>query len=518
MSVTLTAQQRRVGFLAAGLLLFVILLLLPPAGGLTESARNMAAVAALMGVWWIGEAVPLAVTALLPLVLFPVLGILPSKLVAPHYGNHLIFLFLGGFMIALAMERCHLHKRLALRIILWTGTGLKRIVLGFMAASAFLSMWISNTATCLMLLPVAMAVVRQVAASATLDGKTGKEVQHAVQANFGLVLMLGLAYSASLGGIGTLIGTPPNIVFAGFFKTQFPDQEEISFVRWMILALPVIVIFLPCIWWYLCRMAPKIPLDRFKTWGHTMPLLHGEYKNLGPMSRAERFVAVVFIMTAGLWIFRQPLDVGGLQFPGWSSWFAHPDMIHDATVAMAMGILLLAAPLGWNGGMELHGRQVLTVLDWETVRKGVPWGILFLFGGGFALAGGVKVTGLDMWIGGHLTNIHAWPLWLVVFSLCLGMTFLTELTSNTATATMILPVVAAAATAVELEPLMLMIPATLSVSFAFMMPVATPPNAIIYSSGWVSVPQMALAGLVLNLIGAVLITVLTLIWVPLVFL
>ena len=507
-------------FLAAGLVVFCVLLSLPIPEGLTSPARNMMAVAGLMAVWWLGEAVPIPVTALLPLVLYPLLGILPSKDVGPFYGNHLIFLFLGGFMIALSMERCGLHRRIALGIIHRMGLGIKRLVLGFMLASAFLSMWISNTATTLMLLPVAMAVVRQVALCARIPGKTEQESRQAVVSGLGPVLMLALAYSASLGGVGTLIGTPPNIVFAGFWKGQFPGREEIGFTDWMLVALPLVVVFLPLVWWFLCRFVSPFSLDDIHASGEGGGVIEREIALLGPMSRPEKFVATVFGLTALLWIFRKPIDLGALILPGWSSWLDGPGLVHDATVAIGMGILLMTVPLSLGAGAESKAETetMLVALDWDTFVKGVPWGILLLFGGGFALAGGIRATGLDVWIGNHLSATADLPLPLVIFGLCLGLTFLTELTSNTATATMILPVVGAAAEAAGIEPLMLMIPATLSVSCAFMMPVATPPNAIVFGSGWVSIPVMARTGLILNLVGAVLVTLLTLLIVPVVLL
>lgn len=499
------SNRHWIAFLS-GIILFFTVLVLPSPADLQVPAQRMLAVAMLMAVWWLGEAVPIAVTALLPIALYPLLGIMPSKAVAPNYGNHLIFLFLGGFMIALAMEKWNLHKRVALNIIAKTGTSLPRLVLGFMLASAFLSMWISNTATTMMMLPVAMAVVRQVAVHASIDGRAGGETEKALIGNFGLVLMLALAYSASIGGIGTLIGTPPNIVFAGFFKSHYPDAEEISFMQWMIVAVPVVLIFLPVVWWYLCRFVPRVSLDRFKTGDDALRVIDREREGLGPMQGPERVVAIVFVLTALLWVFRKPLVLGGVTVPGWSELFSNPAGIHDATVAMAMGLLLMAFPLKLLKNVETEDRREWCLLDWETVRTRMPWGILLLFGGGFALASGFKASGLDVWLGAKLSLVTQLPLWMLVALLCLGLTFLTEMTSNTATATMILPIIAATADASGIEPLQLLVPATLSASFAFMMPVATPPNAIVFGSGWVTMPQMARAGLVLNLLGATLIT------------
>ena len=502
--------QKKLVLIVGGLLLFLFMLMLPPPEGVSPEGQRMAAVVLLMALWWISEAVPIAVTALLPLVLYPLLGILPSKAVAPNYTNHLVFLFLGGFMIALAMERWNFHKRIALVIIRAIGTNPSRIVLGFMVAAAFLSMWISNTAATMMLLPVAMAVVRQVASHVTWNGGSEEYSPQAVEQNLGLTLMLGLAYSASIGGVGTLIGTPPNIVFAGFYKNSFPDQPEITFFRWMIFAVPVVLVFLPLVWLYLCRFVCQVPLNKLKLGEGAGQVIAKELEALGKMSRAERFVAGVFLTTALLWIFRQPISLGSVTVPGWSSLFPWSGHLHDSTVAMAMGLLLMIFPLGFPNGMERDGKKEYFALDWKTVNDGVPWGILLLFGGGFALAAGFKQTGLDLWIGQQLSALGEYPLWMVVLGVCLGLTFLTELTSNTATATMILPIIAGAAIAAEVHPLLLMVPATISASFAFMMPVATPPNAIVFGSGWVTIPQMSKAGLALNFLGAILVTALTL--------
>ncbi|MBT3921290.1 MAG: SLC13/DASS family transporter, partial [Nitrospina sp.] len=287
-----------------GVVVFLALLILPAPEGLNPGAQRMLAVTAIMAIWWIGEGTSLAVTALLPLILFPLLGILPSKQVAPNYANHLIFLFLGGFMIALAMEKWNFHKRLALWIISSLGTDPQRIVLGFMIATAFLSMWISNTASTMMMLPVAMAVVRQIALDASLNGERNPGSQKAIESGLGLVLMLGLAYSASIGGVGTLIGTPPNIVFAGFYKKLFPDNPEISFFQWMLLAIPIVIVFIPLVWLYLCRFVSPVPLKNISAGNHE--IIQNELADLGSMNRAEKIVAGVFCLTAFLWIFRKP--------------------------------------------------------------------------------------------------------------------------------------------------------------------------------------------------------------------
>ena len=502
--------KKKVVLLVGGLGLFIFMLIMPTPEGVTLEGQRMAAVAMLMALWWIGEAVPLAVTSLMPLILYPLLGILPSKEVSPHYTNHLVFLFMGGIMIALAMEKWNFHKRVALVIILFIGTRPSQIILGFMVATAFLSMWISNTATTMMMLPVAIAVVKQIASQASIRGERTVTTQHKVEHHFGLALMLGLAYSASIGGVGTLIGTAPNIVFAGFYKSHFPDQPDITFLQWMMIGLPMVILFLPLVWIYLCRWVSRVPISDIEVHNGTGELIKEELKALGPMQRAEIFVAVIFMLTALLWIFRQPINLGSIVIPGWSLLFSWGNYIHDSTIAMFMGLMLMLVPLGYPEGMEREGKREYFTLDWQTVVEKMPWGLLLLFGGGFALAAGFKNTGLDVWIGQQLTGIQALPLWIVILTLCLGITFLTELTSNTATATMILPIIAGASVMTEFHPLMLMVPVTVSASFAFMMPVATPPNAIVFGSGWVTVPQMSRAGFILNFLGAAIVTAMTL--------
>ncbi|MBC8283337.1 MAG: SLC13/DASS family transporter [Nitrospinae bacterium] len=510
-----TPFKKQIVVLIVGLTVSCGILLMPLTEGMTESAQRMLAVVALMAIWWVGEGTSLAVTALLPLVLFPLLGIMPSKQVAPNYANHLIFLFLGGFMIALAMEKWNFHKRLALWIINAMGTDPKRIVLGFMIATAFLSMWISNTASTMMMLPVAMAVVRQIALDASLNGERNSESQEKIENGLGLVLMLGLAYSASIGGVGTPIGTPPNIVFAGFYKQLFPENPDISFFKWMTLALPIVIVFIPLTWFYLCRFVSPFPINQIE--GGEGGIIQKELDELGAMNRAEKIVAFVFCLTAFLWIFRRPIVVGDFILPGWSGFFENPKFLHDSTVAMSMGLLLLVMPVKGAEGLILNGKTEWFALDWKTVQSKTPWGILILFGGGFALASGFGVSGLDQWIGAKLTGVSDWPLWLTVLTICLAVTFLTELTSNTATTTMILPILGMAAVAATIHPLYFMVPATLAASFAFMLPVATPPNAIVFGSGWVSIPKMSKAGLILNLLGAGIVTTAVLFLVKAIF-
>ncbi len=506
-------NKRKLFFFGAGLVLFFLSFFIPHPPNMTPLAARLLGLVALMACWWISDWVPLAATALLPLLSYPLLGIMPAREVAPYYSHHLIFLFLGGFMIALAIERWNLHQRIALTIIQKIGTNPQRIVLGFMIASSFLSMWISNTATTMMLLPVALVVVKRISSGASLDGHRGKGVKRAIQEGFGGILMLGLAYSASIGGLGTLIGSPPNIIFAGFYNKSFSNHGEISFFNWMLMTFPLVVSMIPLLWIYLCHWVSPFPLHKIEMAESTRILFRQELKKMGPLKQVEKFLICVFLMTALLWLFRKPLIVGAISIPGWSDLFSRPDMIHDSTVAIGMGILLMVFPLGLLRPLKLKGRDHVFVLDWQTVQKGVPWNILFLFGGGFALAAGFSKTGLDLWFGQLLVNWASLPLWIALPAMCLCLTMMSEFTSNTATATMILPIIAATAEASGVPPLLLMFPAALSLTLVFMMPIATPPNAIVMGSGWVPVSKMVRTGIPIDVLGALGVTLLTLIWV-----
>jgi sodium-dependent dicarboxylate transporter 2/3/5 len=483
--------------------LFVILCLLPSPEGMSPEAKRMAAVAAWMAAWWLTEAVPIAVTALLPLVLFPMAGILPSARTAANYGNHLVFVFFGGFALALAMERWGLHRRVALHVLCWLGGGPRRILLGFMVGAALLSMWMSNTAATLVMLPIGMAVVRQISRGVRFGEQQGEQVEQKVRRGFGAVLMLGLAYGASIGGLATLIGTPPNLVFAGAVEQLFPQAPKIGFFQWMKLGVPLVLVMLPLTWYYLAYWAAPIDLRRIRLATGNRAGVRAELAGLGPWSREELWVAAVFVLAVLGWAFRSEVMLGDWKIPGWEGWFPRPEHLHDATVAVAAALLLLAVPI-----RRREGDEPPFALSWQRMEKGVPWGILLLFGGGFALAGGFQASGLASWIGEGLTGLSGLSPWLLVALTCLLVTFLTELTSNTATATMLMPILAATAHGAGVHPFLLMLPATLAASFAFMLPVATPPNAIVFGSGWVDIGYMARVGLWMNLIGVVVITLL----------
>jgi sodium-dependent dicarboxylate transporter 2/3/5 len=464
-------HQRSLIGLILGPVAFLVLLVLPEPAGLSPQGMNVAAVAALMAIWWISEAIPVPATALLPILLFPVLGVLDGSDVTRAYGHHLIYLFLGGFLIAVTMEKWNLHHRIALHTIRLVGVTPNRIVLGFMLATAFLSMWISNTAATMMMVTIAVAVLREIERDSP-GAATGSQ--------FGAALMLGICYAASIGGVATLIGTPPNAIFAGVVEKTY--GISVSFVGWMKFGLPLSLVMLGIAWAYLTRIRFRGEQPQL-TGGREF--IRDQLDRLGPMSRAERGVAAVFTLVALLWIVR------GLYQP------AALGMVTDSTIAIGGALLLFLIPV------NLTRREFL--LDWKTAVT-IPWDIIILFGGGFALARGFSETGLTTWLAGLLAVLQGADMVLIIAAVVLLVIFLTEVTSNTATASLLLPVMAALAAAVEVHPFGLMVATVIAASFAFMLPVATPPNAIVYGSHKVSIQQMAGAGLWLNLLAVVLVT------------
>lgn len=470
-----------------GLLAFLVMLFLPGPGNLEPAGWRTAAVATLMAVWWITEAIPIPATALLPLVLFPTLGILDMPSSAEPYAQEIIFLFMGGFFIAMAMERWGLHRRIALAIVASVGTGPSRIILGFMVGTAFLSMWISNTATATMMLPIALAVGEMFRPENQKEGRY----------NFGVALMLGIAYAASIGGVATLIGTPPNAVLAGAANELL--GLEIGFVEWMGVGLPVTLIFLPIAWFILTRVI--YPPGEIS--GDAASLLAHERSQLGRMSAGERIVAVVFILAAAAWVLRSPKTFGAITVPGIQTW---APWVRDSTIAMGAALILFLAPVDRKRGTR--------ALDWETARR-IPWGVLLLFGGGLSLARGMDQSGLASWIGGGVAGLSTLPTWVILGGVAALFVFLTEVTSNAATTTMAMPVMVGAAVTLDLPPLTLMATAAVAASMAFMLPVATPPNAIVFGSGMVTIPEMTRAGLILNLLAIMLITAIATLLVPL---
>jgi sodium-dependent dicarboxylate transporter 2/3/5 len=474
--------------LAPSIFLFIVIFVdLEP--GKPEVSYTLA-IALLMAVWWVTEIVPLAVTALIPIVLFPLFGVMNGKQVSATYFNHVIFLFIGGFLVALAMQKWNLHKRIALKILMITGTSPARILLGFMFATAFLSMWISNTATAMMMVPILLSIIQKLE-----EFVPKKELK-----KYSVGLLLGIAYSASIGGIATLVGTPPNLSFARIFQIMFPNAPEISFSDWFMFALPISITLFLIVWLYLYLIfRPKT------SWKNNIGNIDfgNEYKQLGPASFEEKIVFIDFVLLALLWLFRTGLNFGSVKIPGWSSIFHQPSYLNDGTVAIAMSIILFLIPS--------RKKKHKSIMDWNTAVK-LPWGIVLLFGGGFALATGFKESGLSLWFGELLSGLGGMHPVLIILTIALGMTFLTELTSNTATTEMLLPVLAGLSVSLNINPLLLMLPATISASMAFMLPVATPPNAIVFGSNRITVLQMAKNGLILNLIGAVIITLFTYFW------
>ena len=496
--------RNKVGLWLGPLLFSLILLFLDLDPG-NPLVTRMAAIVVLMATWWITEAIPIPATALLPIVLFPFMGIMRGRLVAPEYMDYYIFLFLGGFIIAIAVEKWNLHKRIALNILRVIGGEPHRLVLGFMVATGFLSMWLSNTATTMMMMPMALSLIvlyeelnkQTVSAGGTLDSRA---------ANFSLVLMLSIAYSASIGGLATLIGTPPNLILVAQMGQLFPDAPEISFPQWMFFALPLSVVFMLIAWVALCRFIYPLP----KTTPFSgKEFIDKEIQSLGSMSNEEKKVAAVFVTVALLWMARKDLvfDADFVVY-GWSHWLdvvtarfnigPVASLLDDGTIAISMALMLFILPASKEKGGRL--------LSWQEANK-LPWGILLLFGGGLAVAKGFSVSGLSVYIAGQFAELlgDASPL-VIVLSTVTFVTGLTELTSNTATASMALPIMASLAQAIEVSPLLLVIPTVLAASCAFMLPVSTPPNAIVYGSGRIPITKMIIAGLWLDLIAVVLLT------------
>lgn len=425
--------------------------------GWSFEAATTAAVTLVCAVWWISEALPIPVTSLLPLALFPLLGVLTPTQVAEAYGNPLIILLMGGFLLSTAMESSGAHRRIALMMVnLFGGNSHRRVVFGFMAASALLSMWISNTATTLMLLPIALAVL-----------------QNCEDKRLTVPLLLGICYAASVGGTGTPIGTPPNLIFMRVYGEN--TGVEITFSQWMMWAIPMILVFLPIVGFWLTRNLHGREIISIPTDGTWTP--------------AQKRVLAIFALTAFFWITRNE------PFGGWSDLFNLPNA-NDAAVALCAVILMCAIPNGEGGRL----------LDWETANR-IPWGVLLLFAGGIAIAKAFNASGLAEGMASNLTALTALPVILMIGLVCLAVTFMTEVTSNTATASLLMPVLAVAGAATGIDPLLLMVPAAISCSYAFMLPPATAPNAIIFGTNLIPIRIMALNGLALNLLGAMVITI-----------
>ncbi len=486
-------RRQKVGFVL-GPLLFALILLAPTPDGLAMAGQATAAVTVWVAVWWISEAIPIPATSLLPIVLFPLTGALPLAETSPAYANPLIFLFMGGFFLAMAMQRWGLHRRIALRTIKAVGTQPSRIILGFMIATAFLSMWVSNSATVMMMVPIALAVIYQTGdliEESKLDIETGEG-----EFAFGVSLMLCIAYSASVGGVATLIGTPPNLLFAGQAGELF--GESIGFAEWMLYGVPIAVIGLVGVYVYVTRLAITPQFDQLPAGAAA---IDDELARLGSTSRQERLVLVVFVGMALSWIGASLVDQAGL--------LPVPDDV-DSLVAIAGAMLLFSIPTRTKDGNRTF------LLDWTTGVK-IPWGVILLFGGGLAIAAAFGETGLAVWIGEQLEVLEGTQMLVILLAVVTMTVFLTEMTSNTATTAMLMPILAGVAVGINVHPFGLMIAAATAASFAFMLPVATPPNAIVFGSGYITIPQMAKVGVGLNLLGIILITLLAVAWLPLVW-
>lgn len=465
-----------------GLILFLIFIninIIPD----NVPASKMAAVALIMAIWWMSEALPLAATALIPIIAFPLLEILDAKIVATQYFNSTIILFLGGIIIAVAIENWGLHKRISLHIIKIIGGGQKALIFGFMLAAALVSMFINNTATAVMMFPIGYAIILQ------LEEKYSKETVK----GFSVALMLGIGYSCSIGGVGTLVGTAPNLIFQRIFQMNFPDGPQISFSNWLPIGFTISITMLILAWFILT----KLYLKKEHQLVIEKNFVIDEYSKLGKTNFEEKVLIIVLLLTGLLWVFRLELNLGFIVIPGWSNLIGLDKYVDDGTVVVLMVLLLFIIPS--------KTKQGATILDNKLFKK-IPWDIVLLFGGGFALAEGFQQTGLSKVIGEQLSVIgHIHP-FIIIILICTILTFLTELTSNTATAQTLLPIIAALSVTLEINPLLLMIPATISSSFAFMLPVATPPNAIIFSSGKVAIKDMIKAGILLNLTGIIIVS------------
>ncbi|MBT1451654.1 SLC13 family permease [Glaciecola sp. XM2] len=487
---TATAEHRGryqdIGLVLGPLLFSIMMLFGDSQTTMDASAWRVGAIGLWMATWWATEAVPVPVTAFLPIVLFPFLGIASMSDATAPYANPIIFLFLGAFLLALAVERWNLHTRIALQILAFTGTDGKRLIAGFMIVAALLSMWMTNTSTTMMLMPIALSV-----ANVIVDNNSSLSKKQI--ASFKTAMLLGLAYAATIGGLATLVGTPPNALLVAFLSENYGIQ--ISFASWMLVGVPIMLVMLPLAWWSLTHFSYKVNiaanaqvqthLDQLKT-------------DLGPMSDAEKRVAVIFALVIIFWMIRRPL----------SAWLGI-DFLSDTGIVMAAAVLLFLVPSGDKAQSQL--------MVWQDTHR-LPWAVLILFGGGLSLAAAVSGSGLAQWLGSSLTPLGGLGIFVLVVGATALVIFLTELTSNVATAATFLPVMAAVALELDVSPLLLCIPITLAASCAFMLPVATPPNAIVFASGALSIPQMVRAGFVLNMIGMLLLSLVAIYLAPWIFL
>ena len=453
-----------------GPLFFIIVLFFTDPEGLSDEGRAVLASTLWVAIWWVFEVTDITVTALLPIVLFPLSGGLDLASTTAAYGHKYIFLYIGGFVLAITIEKWNLHKRISLNIIKLLGTGISKIILGFMLATAFMSMWISNTATSVIMLPIAMSIVSQL--------KDHPDTEEDENALFGKAMMLAIAYSASIGGMATLIGTPPNLVLAGAVKETF--GIEISFAQWMSFGLPITVVLLGICWLYLTKVAFKFKMEEFP--GGRNEIV-SQLTKLGSMSYEEKVVLGVFVMTATLWVFRSFLQ-------------DFIPALDDTIIAITAALILFLVP---------SSQPRKKIIEWKEAVK-MPWGIILLFGGGMALASAFKVSGLALWIGTQFALLESLPIFLLILILIACVNFLTEITSNLATTAMLLPILAPIALSIDVHPYVLMVSATVAASCAFMLPVATPPNAVVFGSGYLRISDMIRTGIWMNVISIILLT------------
>ena len=463
-------NSKKIG-LFLGPILFVLTRLFFHSEGLSDEANAVLASTLWIAIWWTTEAIPIAVTSLLPIILFPLSGALSLEDTSSSFGHRYIFLYMGGFILALAIEKWNLHKRIALNIIKLIGTDVRKIILGFMIATAFLSMWISNTATAVMMLPIGIAIIKQM--------KDLKDTSQDENTIFGKALMLSIAYSASIGGISTLIGTPPNLVFAGIVQELY--DIEISFLQWIIFGLPISIILLTISWIYLTRVAFKFPQTKFE---EGQAEINRQLKGLGKIGYEEKIVLFVFILTGLAWISRTFLL--NLFLPN----------LDDSIIALIAGVCLFLITAGPDRDQK--------IMFWEDAVK-LPWGILLLFGGGLAIAAGFQESGLATWIAQSMVQLSGYSIIIILLVVVAAVNFLTEITSNLATIAMLLPILAPTAILLDVHPFLLMVGATLSASCAFMLPVATPPNAVVFGSKYLKISDMVRVGLLMNVISIILI-------------
>lgn len=475
---TCCMSKRYIGFFT-GVIAFIIILSLPAPEGLSPEGKSAAAVVILMSIWWITEAIPVFATAFLPLVLYPLLEILPAGKTAVNYGHNYVLMMLGGFFLGKAIESQNLHKRIALVIINIFGISRQKIIFSMMIATAFLSMWIANVTAAVMMFPIAMSIVSK--EEDLTDGK---------KSTFATALMLGIAYAATVGGLGTLIGTPTNLILIGILENLFPDAPPITFFTWLTIGLPLLVILLPVFAYYLVKY--------FNVSGNLSgndTIIKDELKALGKTTPGERRVIYVCLFAIVGWVFRENLVLGNFIIPGWSELLGLDAYVHDSTVAMAAALLLFAIP----------ANKEKRLLDWKQASQ-VPWGVVMIVGGGYAIAAGFESTGLADWLGGQLSFVSSFPFFVVLILVGGFVMIFTEFNSNTATANILLPVLASMAVAAGMNPLLLMIPATVASSLGFMMPAGTGPNTVIFGSERVTVSDMVKCGVWLNLISLVIVT------------